>query len=246
LFDETSQPRARRERVNERVGGKLSGNIPRLALAIVLGGLLAAPVYALPSNEIVLVPPTNLPTLARQRGEAMLLHGTRDGRTLLYIEQREGAQLAIFDVTDPARVKGEGSVPLDAAGPFDFVADLGERAELVRFRGGRDAVLELRKTPTLTKASGPVAQSSTTLLALDGSRFTGPAINPAVGQPTRDYRVIQSGNSRSGDRVVEVKQVRQEATNAETGTTFLLAENGLYLIRRPALETAPRVLNTGG
>ena len=232
--------------MNENVGGQLLRHVPRLALAIVLGGLLAAPAYALPSNEIVLVPPTNLPTLARQGGEAMLLHDTRDGRTLLYVEQREGAQLAIFDVTDPAHVRGEGSVQLDAAGPFEFVADLGERTELVRFRGGRGAVLDLRKTPTLKEVSGPEAHSSTTLLAIDGSRFTGPAINPAVGQPTRDYRVIQSGNSRSDDRVVEVKQVRQEATNAGTGTTFLLAENGLYLIRRPALETAPKVLNTGG
>jgi hypothetical protein len=83
-------------------------------------------------------------------------------------------------------------------------------------------------------------------LTIDDSRFTGPAINPAVGQRTRDYRVIQIGNSRSDDRVVEVRQVRQEATNAATGTTFLLAENGLYLIRRPALETTPGVLNTGG
>lgn len=232
--------------MNGNAGGKLLRNVPRLALAIFLGGLLGAPVYALPSNEIVLVPPANLPTLARQKGEAMLLHDTRDGRTLLYIEQREGAQLAIFDVTDPAHVRGEGSVPLDAAGPFEFVADLGERAELVRFRGGRDAVLDLRKTPMLKKVSGPDAQGPTALLTIDGSRFTGPAINPAVGQRTRDYRVIQIGNSRSDDRVVEVRQVRQEATNAATGTTFLLAENGLYLIRRPALETTPGVLNTGG
>ena len=30
--------------------------------------------------------------------------------------------------------------------------------------------------------------------------------------------------------------VRQEITNAETGTTFLLTADGLYLIRRPAVE----------
>ncbi|MGA2838860.1 MAG: hypothetical protein ABSG18_01585 [Steroidobacteraceae bacterium] len=33
-----------------------------------------------------------------------------------------------------------------------------------------------------------------------------------------------------------MKQVREEVTNAGTGTTFLLTENGLYLIRRPAVE----------
>jgi hypothetical protein len=229
--------------------GKLLRNVPRLALAIALGGIsMASVTYANPSNEIVLVPPTNLPTLARQSGEAMFLHDTGDGRTLLYVEQREGAQLAIFDVTDPAHVKGKGSVQLDVAGPFDFVADLGKRAELVRFRGGQgDAVLDLRKIPMLKKVSGLDTPSSTILLADDGSRFIGPAINAAAGQSARDYRVFQSGRSRGDDRVVEVKQVRQEATNADTGTTFLLAENGLYLIRRPALETAPEVfLNTGG
>jgi hypothetical protein len=231
------------------LGGKLLKNVPRLALAIALGGMSVAPVtHANPSNDVVLVPPTSLPTLARQSGEAMFLHDTWDGRTLLYVEQREGAQLAIFDVTDPAHVKGEGSVQLDAAGPFDFVAALGDRTELVRFRGGQgDAVLDLRKVPMLKKVSGLGTPSSATLLATDSSRFTGPAIDAAVGQGTRDYHVFQSGRSRGDDRVVEVKQVRQEATNADTGTTFLLAENGLYLIRRPALETAPEVfLNTGG
>ena len=34
--------------------------------------------------------------------------------------------------------------------------------------------------------------------------------------------------------------VREEVTNAGTGTTFLLAENGLFLIRRPAVEQNQR------
>ena len=32
-------------------------------------------------------------------------------------------------------------------------------------------------------------------------------------------------------------------TNADTGTTFLLAADGLYLIRRPALEATPAEVN---
>src|ERR1700728_245594 len=117
--------------------GKLSGAATRLTLATILAALTVVSAgYANPSNEIVLVSPTNLPTLARQGGEAMFLHDTKDGRIFLYVEQHQGTQLAIFDVTDPARVKGEGSVQLDASGPFDFVADLGKRGELVRFREG--------------------------------------------------------------------------------------------------------------
>jgi hypothetical protein len=77
----------------------------------------------------------------RQPGEAMFLHDTVDGRTLLNIEQNQGARLATFDVTDPVHIKGDGSVQLDASGPFDFISPLGNQAELVRFRQRQDAVL---------------------------------------------------------------------------------------------------------
>jgi hypothetical protein len=229
------------------IGGKMSRNVPLLALAIVLEGMAVARVtYANPPNEIVLVAPANLPALARQSGEAMFLHDTLDGRTLLYVEQHKGTQLAIFDVTDPAHVTGKGSVQLDAAGPFDFVADLGKRGELVRFRGGQgEAVLDLRNVPVLMKVPGLDTKNATILLADEGSRLTGQALNAAAGQGTRDYKVFQSGESPGEDRVVEVNKVRQEVTNPDTGTTFLLAENGLYLVRRPALEAAPEVSNPG-
>jgi hypothetical protein len=239
--------------MRQNLRSKLLRNAPRLALAILLGEMSVAPIaYANPSNAIVLVRPTDLPALARQGGEAMFLHDTGDGRILLYVEQRDGAQLAIFDVTDPAHVRGEGSVQLDAAGRFDFVADLGKRGELVRFRGDQgEAVLDLHKTPVLKKVPGLDTRNSTILLADDDSRLAGRAIDSALGQGTRDYKIFQSGESPNDDRVVEVKQVRQEVTNADTGTTFLLAENGLYLIRRPALEAAPEAApevlqNSGG
>lgn len=61
----------------------------------------------------------------------MFLLDTIDGRTLLYIEQNQGARFAILDVTDPGHVKGEGSVQLDAPGPFDSVSALGNRAEVL-------------------------------------------------------------------------------------------------------------------
>ena len=49
-----------------------------------------------------------------------------------------------------------------------------------------------------------------------------------------DYQI--TANSSKSNQVYEVKQVRQEITNHETGTTFLLAADGLYVIRRPAVE----------
>jgi len=124
-----------------------------------------------PSNKVIVVRPADLPELARVTGQAMLLHATGDGRTLLYIEQNHGARLAIFDVTDPAHVKQEGSAQVDASGSFDFVSSLGDYAELVRFRNGQgEAVLNLHKVeiPALNRIQGLGFQGSTELLGDDG------------------------------------------------------------------------------
>jgi hypothetical protein len=117
----------------------------RAVIAIVATGAVAAPAaYAGPSNNLILVPLTALPELARQEGEAILLHDTIDDRSLLFIEQNQGARLAIFDGSDPGPAEGEGSAQLDAPGPFGFVPTLGNRAQVVRFRQGRgSAVLDL-------------------------------------------------------------------------------------------------------
>jgi len=123
-----------------------------------------------PSNKITLMRPADLPELARVPGQAMLLHATGDGRTHLYIEQNHGARMAIFDVADPAHVKEEGSVHVDAPGAFDFVSSLGDYAELVRFRNGQgEAVLNLHKVkvPTLNTIQGLDSQGSTERLGDD-------------------------------------------------------------------------------
>jgi hypothetical protein len=217
----------------------LHGDTPmkRIAMAIIATGVVAAAaVHASTTSHIVLVPPADLPELARQGGDAMLLHETPDGRTLLYIEQDQGARLAAFDVTDPVHVKGEGSVQLDAAGPFDFVSPLGEQGELIRFRqGSMDAVLDLHKekVPKLKTVQGLTLQGPITRLGDDGFTVTSQA--PQM-QPDRDYQVVDTANTRDLSRVFDVKHVREEATNAGTGTTFLLTESGLFLIRRPAVE----------
>jgi hypothetical protein len=169
--------------------------------------------------------------LARQSGNAMLLHETSDGRTLLYIEQNRGARLATFDVTDPVHIKGEGFVQLDATGPFDFVSPLGKQAELIRFRQGHeDAVLDLRKErlPNLGAVQGLTLQGPITHLGNDG--FT---VTSQVPQ-------MPTATTQDLSRVFDVKQVREEVTNAGTGTTFLLTENGLFLIRRLAVESDKR------
>jgi hypothetical protein len=210
----------------------------RAVIAIVATGTIAAPAaFAKPSNNLILVPPTDLPELARQTGEAMLLLDTVDGRTLLYIEQNQGARLAIFDVTDPGHVKGEGSVQLDTPGPFDFVSTLGDRAEVVRFRQGQgSAVLDLHRVnvPALTKVQGLTLQGTTMALGDDG--FTVTSQTDSNARSTRDFRVVDTASLGGLNHVFDVKGVREELTKHDTGTTFLLTQSGLYEIRRPVAE----------
>jgi hypothetical protein len=83
--------------------------------------------FAQPSSRLVPVPPAELPDLARQSGDAMLLQKRSDGSTLLYMEQNQGA------------------VQLDAPGRFDFVFSLAHDGEPASFRQDQgEAVLDLQ------------------------------------------------------------------------------------------------------
>jgi hypothetical protein len=224
--------------MTENIANRSAKLLRRALIGIVATGTVATPAaYASPSNNLILVPPTALPALARQEGEAMLLHDTIDGRTLLYIEQNQGARLAIFDVTDPGHIKGAGSVQLDAPGPFDFVSTLGSRAEVVRFRQGQgSAVLDLHRVnvPTLTKVQGLTLQGTTRALGDDGFTVTSQADSNA--RSTRDLQVVDTARLGDLNHVFDLKGVREQLTKHDTGTTFLLTQSGLYVVRLPVVE----------
>ena len=191
-----------------------------------------------PSSKIIVVRPADLPELARIPGQAMLLHETGDGRTLLYVEQNHGARLAIFDVTDPASIKQEKAAQLEALGSFDFVSSLGDGAELVRFRNGRgEAVLDLHKAkvPTLKTVQGLNSEGTMDRLGDDGFILASQP-NAQTEPSDPNYQVVEISNSLQPKRVANIQQVREKITNDETGTIFLLTADGLYLIRRPAVE----------
>src|ERR1700716_2562139 len=230
--------------MKEYVDSRLSKSLRRAAIAIAATGAIAAQTApAGAANHILVVHPKDPPELSRQSGDALFLHETIDGKTLLYIEQNLGGRLVVLDVTDPAHVTGEGSVKLDARGPFDFVSELGERKELVHFRQSqKDAVLDLRKadSPALDGVQGLTLQGPAMLLGTEGFTVASQADAKAdASTPApRDYQVVDTAGSKEPALVCTVKQVREEITNAETGTTFLLANDGLYLIRRPVEETS--------
>lgn len=226
--------------MQERI--RLPGCLRRAAFALIAGGFVATPsADAKQASNIILVPPTDLPELAQQTGDAMLLHETADGRTFLYVEQNQGARLAVFDVTDPVRIRDNGAAPLDVAGSFDFVASVGADKELVRFREGKgEAVLDLHrpKLPNLKTVQGLNLQGSVTRLGDDGFAVSDMAASDA--RPVRDYQVVDLSSFQGLNAVFDVKQVREELTKPDTGTTFLLTASGLYVVRRPHAELDQR------
>src|SRR5271163_1896137 len=190
-------------------------------VAVVGVGIAAAPgVNAKPKpkemtapdgSKIVLMSPANLPELAREDGEAMLLHATGDGRTFLYVEQNHGARLAIFDVSDPSDIKGEGLAQLDAQGAFDFASKIGDHAELVRFREGqREAVLDLHKV------KAPAMQVAQELRLRDElvrhENGGGMMATPASARSTENYKAPEAAytpvsNSLGAVSVVDARKV---------------------------------------
>jgi hypothetical protein len=200
--------------------------------AAACGAVAAGAVHANPSNTVFVVPPMDLPPLAREAGEAMLLHEAVDGRVFLYIEQNRGTQLASFDVTDPVHIKSRGSIQLDAAGTYDFVAPLGTRAELVRFRQGhQEAVLSLPriKAPQLRTLKDLTVPYPIT----DSEGFV---IKTTDALPDSPHETIDPLLTFHLNLTFDVKEVRAHLTRADTGTTFVLTDNGLYVIRRPTVE----------
>lgn len=203
--------------MQEYLKDRLWVHLRRAAMAVLAGGAVAA---------------TTLPALAQQTGEAMFLYDRFDGRPLLYVEQSQGTRLASFDVTDPVHIKGQGSVQLSASGPFDLISPLGNQAELVRFRRGQDAVLDLLRLRDPQLETVPA-------LALQDSAFTvaGEAVAGEVNDapPARNYP-IDTLTAYELSRIFDVKQVRAGLTKGDRGTPFMLTDSGLYVIRRPGVE----------
>jgi len=218
----------------------LSKFLCRVAIATVTSAMAAGIALASPPANLIVVPPAKLPASARQSGEAMFLHETIDGTTLLYIEQDQGSRLTIFDVTDPARIKGAGLVEVDAPGPFDFVSSLGSRAELIQFRQSQGtAVLDLHKAkvPVLKTPQGLTLKGAPMPVGHVGLNVSSQVA--VDSQVTRDsqIQVINTANSPELNGVPNVKGVREAITKYDTGTMFLLTDDGLFVVRRPVRET---------
>lgn len=211
------------------------------AVAAVAGLLMAVPGKAeirSRSKEIVVVQPRDLPEQAQVRGNAMFLYSDDAGSTYLYVEQQRGGSLAVFDVTDPGRIKYVSSAALQGAGTFDFVQPLDGHGELIRYREHKGfAVIDLRKasSPTLHSLNALAASGEAESLGETGLLMVNKPYN-AIRSTARDYQVIDTSSPTDPVLLTTVAQVTHKVVNRETGTTFLLGADGLTVIRRMSVE----------
>ncbi|MGC2546730.1 MAG: hypothetical protein WA426_12860, partial [Silvibacterium sp.] len=123
---------------------------------LAIAGATAHAVVRPHSKTIIVESPASLPVLAQVDAEAMYLHDTNDGGTLLYIESQNGQQLTALDVTDPARIQRVAQTTIPTNSAFNFVRSVGDEGILIRYRNGSGvALLSFKhyKHPVLVNSS---------------------------------------------------------------------------------------------
>ena len=220
-----------------------SGIFPAVITSFFLGSALLAGTAKAEivshSKNLIIEQPANLPELAQRPGIAFHLYTeSGDGHAYLYVEQQNGQRLVVFDVTDPGHVKMVRSVDLSVPAPFEFAEPVGTSSILVRFYNNQGvALLDLHKAkmPVLKTIHG--LQYTGHLEPLDESTFmvTNDAPN-ALPSEARDPQIVDASNPANPVLLYSADLVTRPITRDETGTTFLLGQNGLTIIRRPRVE----------
>ncbi len=188
-------------------------------------------------TDIRVVPPSALPELAQQSSQDLLLHYSGDGTPYLYLEQKQGARLAVFDVSDPAHIRLAASVDTGVTKTYDFIQPITNRLELIRFRDGSGSALL-----NLQKAKAPrfenVERSVTEPVEMLGdSGYL--AISLQIGPCPVDLqgKTVQVVDTTDGSYLVAtVDGVTRTAELGDIGTTFLLGSHGLTVVRRLSAE----------
>lgn len=189
------------------------------------------------SKSIVVESPSDLPEMAQRSSEAMYLHETGSGRTVLYLEQDQGRTLGILDVTDPSAIRAIARVSIPATSSYDFVETL-HSAVLIRYRDHSGfAVIHFKKfnNPVLTAAPQFRHPADVEAFGENGlllASTTRPS--PEVEDP--GYEAFDISDSSKPASLATVEGVQQRLERQETGTLFLLGRGGLTVVRRPDVE----------
>jgi hypothetical protein len=210
-----------------------------LAMTTLTSGAAVSP----HSKTIVVESPDNLPLLAQKDPAAMYLHDTNDGRTLLYVEAADGRALTTLDVTDPARIERIAQTAIPATSAFDFAEPVNEQATLIRYRDGSGvALLSFKhyKQPVLVTSPIIDNDSISEPLGQTGLLLTsGHALNRLVARPLTSlssYSVVDTSNALRPALLATISGVRQRLAKDDTGTLFLLNQDGVSVVRRLRVE----------
>jgi hypothetical protein len=190
------------------------------------------------SNSIVIEAPGDLPEMAQRHSEGMYLHTNGTGQAFLYLEQDQGRTLAILDVSDPASIRESRRITVDAKSSYDFVQYMGKSLVLVRYRDGSGyAAINVgeNKQPVLTVMTG--LPDSSMIQNIDQHTVLFASTN-SLGKATgnNQVEVVDFSNPSAPVALVTVHGLVQKLDRQDTGTVFLLGDNGLTVLRRPSLE----------
>ncbi len=180
-------------------------------------------------HELVVVPSKKMPAETRQPGIAMTLHLVSPQTLYLYVEEQNDRKLAVYDVSDPGKIKLKKIVQVDAPGPYDFVQSASSSMELIRYRdGGRAAMLDLSK-PREPRLSAIGSSASESYIVPSE-----PASDSSVISKTAvDYEVFAQSSRQP---LLTIKGVLQQEMDAGNGTTYFLGADGLTEIRNIKVE----------
>jgi hypothetical protein len=198
------------------------------------------------SKSVVVVSPSDLPEMAQRSSEAMYLHETGGGQTVLYLEQDQGRTLGILDVTDPGAIRAIAQVSIPATSPYDFVETLMDSAVLIHYRDDSGfAIINFKKfkKPVLTAAPQFEHPAYTEPLGHSGLLLT--STTRAIAQAEDpEYQLFDVSDPSHPAALATVKGVQQRLERTETGTTLLLGNTGITVIRRPNVEEEYKIEST--
>jgi hypothetical protein len=219
---------------------------------LVFAGLLATTVAANAvttkphTKTLVVESPSDSPVLAQANSEAMYLHTDRDGRTVLYVESANGTKLTALDVSDPAKIQRLGETQLAATGAFDFVEPIGNKSALIRYRDGSgEAVLGFKNSKHSVLESASAALTSTEnaeKLGQTGLLSTGgKTVRPISDSSDPTYKVWDDSKASHPTLLATIPGITERLSNEDTGTLFLLSNDGITVVRRPRVEEEHKI-----
>jgi hypothetical protein len=218
---------------------KMNQSIGKIFVAVVLAATAIVQAKASVSSKTIVVElPSDLPEIARGRSDAMYLHHTHEAQAILYLEQDHGRRLAILDVTDPGKIKGVGQVSIAAPAAYDFVQYLGGSKTLIHYRDHSGyAVISFKnfKQPVLTPEPEYLHPSTEQTDGPNGLLLISSSGTTAPPRPS-EFEILSISNSSGSAPLATVQGVIQRLDRPETGTIFLLNDQGVTVVRRLAAE----------